>query len=50
MREERELDHIAKGPWREVARDRAAWQGLRSKWVAERDLPWASHAQLAIDA
>ena len=49
MGEEREMEEIAGGRWREVAHDRETWRDLRTKWIQKKDLPWASHVQLALE-
>ena len=49
MGDERALDQAAGGPWREIAKDRHAWSSRRAVWVAQQDLPWSSHTQLAIE-
>ena len=45
---EEQMNRICKGPWREVARDRSIWTGLRNCWVQEFDIPWASGRQAAL--
>ena len=49
MGEERELEQAAGGRWRDLAMDRGRWSEKRNAWVEQRDLPWSSHTQLAIE-
>ena len=45
---EEQMNQVCKGPWRNTARDRAAWARLRGEWVQASDTPWASGRQAAI--
>ena len=49
MGQERDMEHVAGGRWRETAKDREIWRALLAKWTEYMDLPWASHVQLAIE-
>ena len=48
MNMERDMDKAAGGPWREKTFDRQGWRGLLTAWIAQKDLPWASHRQACI--
>ena len=39
MGEEREMEEVEGGRWREVAHDRQMWRELRVKWIQKKDLP-----------
>ena len=45
---EEQMNRVCKGPWRQTAKDRAIWAGLKHQWVREFDTPWASGRQLAL--
>ena len=49
MGDERALNEAAAGSWRVLAGQRDEWRRCRETWVAQQDLPWSSHTQLAIE-
>ena len=49
MNFERDMDAVAKGPWRVAAQNRTEWKQLCLQWVKVMDVPWTSGRQTSLE-